>query len=101
MKKRKRISSDEKVIEAIREILWMARRYADGRLTFSALSFNDAYDVLRDCFGDQIEYNNKEVDLTLTGDGKFFPYAQDGQYKELDGSFDCVSGRKYFYEKKK
>lgn len=83
-------SDEEKVKYAIKEILWMSRRYADGRRTFAATSFNDAYDTLRDIFGEAIEYNDisKWKDETLTSDGKYFPYAQDGQ-------FDAVGKRKY------
>ena len=83
----------QKVVFAIKEILWMARRYADGRRTFAATNFNDAYDTLRDIFDVDIEYNNIDewVDQTLTDNGAYFPYAQDGQ-------FDCVTGRKYLVE---
>ena len=80
-----------KIAEAIKEIVWMARRYADGRQTFSARSFNDAYDVLRDVFGEGIEFT-KYKDLTLTEDGAFFPYAQDGGDRKY---FDAVRDRKY------
>lgn len=69
----------------------MARRYADGRQTFSASSFNDAYDKLRDKYGDGIEFN-KNPDPALTEQGAFYPYAQDGGNRIM---FDCVGGRKY------
>lgn len=81
----------QKVAEAIKNIIWMARRYADGRRTFAAKDFNDAYDVLRDFFGDEID-NLDNIDSTLTENGKYFPYAQ-------DGDFDCITGRKYILNK--
>lgn len=88
------IATNQKIKNAIKEILWMARRYADGRQTFAATSFNDAYDLLRDEFGEDIEYNkiNEWKDHTLTEGGRYFPYAQDGGGQ----MFDCVSGRKYY-----
>ena len=78
---------------AIRELVWMARRYADGRQTFAATTFNNAYDVLRDIYGDEIEIKDGIVDATLTEKGKFFPYAQDGGDRKM---FDAVKGRKYY-----
>ncbi len=88
------IATNQNIKNSIKEILWMARRYADGRQTFAATSFNDAYDLLRDEFGEDIEYNkiSEWKDQTLTENGKYFPYAQDGGGQ----MFDCVSGRKYY-----
>lgn len=45
----------EKIKEAVKEILWMARRYANGRKTYAPSLFNDAYDILRSEFGDGID----------------------------------------------
>jgi len=81
--------------KAVREIIYMARRYADGRKSMSVLVFNDSYDQLRDIFGNDIDISH---DIFLSHKGKFFPYAQDGQYEE-NISFDAVSGRKYFPKK--
>lgn len=54
--------------EAINEILWMARRYADGRLTYAPSMFNDAYDSLK-----KMGYiTNEMADDTV----KTYPYAQ-------------------------
>lgn len=82
--------NNESVIAAIGTLIWMARRYADRRRTYAAGAFNDAYDILRDRFGDKLY--DEEPDTVLTGKGKFYPYAQDGDY--LNG-LDCVTGRKY------
>lgn len=49
--------------EAIKDILWMARRYANGRKTYAPGMFNDAYDVLRIEFDDEIDDNFAE-DMT-------------------------------------
>jgi len=86
----------ESIKKAIKEIIYMARRYADGRKSMSVLVFNDSYDQLRDIFGSEIDVPH---DIFLSHKGKFFPYAQDGQYEE-NISFDAVSGRKYFAKKK-
>lgn len=88
------IATNRKMIVAIRDIIWMARRYADGRQTFAATNFNDSYDTLRDIFGEDIECDNgrKYGDSTLLENGKYFPYAQDGGGQ----MFDCVTGRKYY-----
>ena len=54
--------------EAINEILWMARRYADGRLTYAPSMFNDAYDSLKN----RGYITNERTDDTV----KTYPYAQ-------------------------
>jgi hypothetical protein len=88
------IKETNKIKDAVKEIVWMARRYADGRSTFAPTSFNDAYDILYSVFGEDIEYNKNEIDKTLTDGGKFFPYAQDGMSNVSDG-FNAVIGRKH------
>jgi len=62
----------------------------------SVLVFNDSYDQLRDILGKDIDVHH---DTFLSHKGKFFPYAQDGQY-DKNISFDAVSGRKYFAQKR-
>ena len=97
--KKKEIKIDpekwELIKKALKEIIYMARRYADGRKSMSVLIFNDSYDQLRDIFGNEIDVPH---DIFLSHKGKFFPYAQDGQHEE-NISFDAVSGRKYFPKK--
>jgi len=97
--KKKEIKIDpekwELIKKAVREIIHMARRYADGSKSMAVLVFNDSYDQLRDIFGNDIDISH---DIFLSHKGKFFPYAQDGQYEE-NISFDAVSGRKYFPKK--
>lgn len=45
----------KKITEAIADLVWMARRYSNGRLTGAPSIFNDSYDTLRDFFGPQID----------------------------------------------
>lgn len=80
----------QEVQELISQIIWMARRYADGRRTYAPDSFNRAYDGLRDIFGAEID--TAFEDTTLTEGGKYFPYA-------FDHSVDVISRRKYRVEK--
>ncbi len=62
-----------KLKQAIKELVWMARRYANGRQTYATQSFNDAYDVLRTEFGDEIESPSEQKH-----EFPDFPYATDG-----------------------
>lgn len=70
------------------ELIHWARRYADRRCTFVPLEFNRIYDEIMDKypFLKEHEFHDK----TLTSDGKFFPYAQDGMYNEKTGLFDSM-----------
>lgn len=61
--------------EAIKNIIWMARRYADGRQTYAVNMFNESYDILKKELGD---IDLIKHDKTLTEQGKYFPYAYDG-----------------------
>lgn len=45
----------DKIKTAVKDILWMARRYANGRKTGAPSTFNDSYDILRSEFGDDID----------------------------------------------
>ena len=63
----------KKLTKAVKDILWMARRYANGRQTYAVSMFNDAYDVLRDELGEEIESPSEEKHETPN-----FPYATDG-----------------------
>lgn len=64
-------------------LLWMARRYADGRSTYSPYVFNECYEYIKRL--------NLEIIDTETPDEtcKFFPYAQDGMYDEKTGYYDA------------
>jgi hypothetical protein len=43
-----------KIKQAVKEILWMARRYADGRATYAPQLFNEAQKVLQEFFGEDV-----------------------------------------------
>ena len=71
------------------ELIYWARRYCDGRSTYSTSSFNQLYDKI-------VQLNPtisiKEIDQfdpTLTDNGKYWPYAQDGMYNPKNGSYDA------------
>ena len=55
---------------AIKDIVWMARRYADGRKTYAPSMFNDAYDALRSQGYTEDENADEAV--------KSYPYASYG-----------------------
>lgn len=55
-KNRAELITRTKVIKsAIKDILYMARRYANGRQSYAPDLFNSAYDILRSQFGDDID----------------------------------------------
>jgi hypothetical protein len=64
----------------LRELIYWARRYCDGRSTYAPSSFNE---ILKNIL---LSYPNIEkniqVDSTLTDEGKYWPWAQDGMYKD-------------------
>ena len=64
--------------EMFKEIFWMARRYAEGRRTFSATTVNDIYDCYCEKYGADWDHE----DVTLPN----WPYASDGDHKltEMD-----------------
>lgn len=62
----------EKLLEIIIDFHWMARRYADGRRTYSTGLFNDHTRVLQ----------SMEVPLHTTGDNALF--ARDGMGRAYD-----------------
>lgn len=77
----KEIPISYEALNAIREIIWMARRYADGRATYAPSMFNNAYDVLRTQLGNVLDVNKDTICSA-------FPYA-------VDARFDVVSHRPY------
>ena len=65
----------------------MARRYCDCRATYAPSQFNKLYDKI-------VQLNPKirerdQFDHTLKDQGKYWPYAQDGQYDEKTGSYEA------------
>ena len=67
------------ILKAVQDIVWMARRYAHGRMTYAPSMFNDAYDVLRDYLGKEIDTKRDQVVGT-------FPYAQYGEVNKYNVS---------------
>jgi len=70
------------------ELIHWARRYCDGRATFAPSSFNNVYARIRSSYPDLLRCKD-DFDETLLEKGKYWPYAQDGMYKERNGSYDA------------
>lgn len=68
-------------------LLHFARRYCDGRYTFSPITFNNIYDAIADKYA-FIKEMDKE-DKALMHFGAYFPYAQDGGYDPETKRFDA------------
>lgn len=91
----------EKIKEAVKDILWMARRYANGRKTYAPSLFNDAYDILRTEFGDEVDRkgfthtgsNETYYDITIEHT-KDHPYACYDDHTEPDDN-GIFGKRKY------
>lgn len=64
----------EEVKKAIRDIVWMARRYADGRRTYAPSMFNDAYNALVRELGNFERENDPD---NAPDRIKNYPYASD------------------------
>lgn len=60
---------------AISEIVWMARRYAEGRHTYASTLFNESYDILQKEIGfkDEVISNGTEDEM------ENFPHATRGK----------------------
>ena len=72
------------------DLIYYARRYCDGRATYAPSEFNAIYQRIRSENPDFIrKYDH--FDPTLTLEGTFFPYAQDGMYNENNGSYDAIN----------
>lgn len=78
------ITRTTRLQQAVKDILWMARRYADGRRTYAPSMFNDAYDILREELGDEIDSQHATdqtgtefYDITIEH-SKDHPYALHG-----------------------
>jgi hypothetical protein len=70
---------NREITKAVKDILWMARRYVNDRQTYAPRMFNDAYDVLRCELGEGIETPSEEKHEFLN-----FPYATDGGGKDFN-----------------
>lgn len=66
----KKEESKTDVLMAVKDIIWMARRYADGRRTYAPDMFNEAQKKLVDTLGMNVIGNEDKV-------VKDFPYATD------------------------
>ena len=69
------------------DLIHAARRYADFRCTYAAFSFNRLYDAL--IKEHPILAQMDILDETLMERGKYFPYAQDGNFNSESGAFDA------------
>jgi len=81
------MSMTKEETQAIKDIIWMARRYANGRKTYAVSLFNDAYDTIRDSIGDSLEqpYDPDQDEMN------YYPYAEDG----MERFNESVKDRKY------
>lgn len=82
----------------LRQLIAWARRYCDYRMTFAPHIFNELYDNLV-----QLNPILKEIDVydeILFDHGKFWPYAQDGNYNEVTGHFDARPNMKSYKNNK-
>ncbi len=70
------------------DLIFYARRYCDGRSTYAPSEFNKIYKRIRRNFPDFIRCKDK-FDITLMDNGKYWPYAQDGQFDEKRELFDA------------
>ena len=80
-------------LEDVLELIHWARRYCDGRATYARSRFNQLYDKIVQ-LNPTISIKEKDqFDQTLKDKGKYWPYAQDGQYNEKTGSYDAIPMR--------
>ena len=80
------------ITKQVAEILWMARRYADGRLTYAPQMFNDAYDALKELLGDGVDL--KPDDATVSAfPYAFNPYDSDNDLDDARSGFVKARGR--------
>lgn len=92
----------ERAKTAVTAILWMARRYANERMTYSPSMFNDAYDTLRDLFGDEVDNNHAfDMEGTVYYDisilhSRWHPYAVYGSEGKPSQSNDELPRRKFY-----
>lgn len=70
------------------DLIHWARRYCDGRRTYAPSRFNQLYEYI-------VHLNPKlkekdYFDETLMEKGRYWPYAQDGQYDSNTGHYDAI-----------
>lgn len=78
-----------KLTRAIKDILWMARRYSEGRSTYAPEMFNDSYDIIRDILGEEVDKTIDPSDII-----KNWPYATDGGVM-VGNDYQQLPKRKY------
>ena len=80
--------SDIKIKDTLlMKLIYWARRYCDGRRTEAPHSFNEIY---MDLITNSPHLTSLDPsDFTLTNSGKYFPYAQDGDFSEDSPAFDA------------
>ena len=69
------------------DILFYARRYCDRRATYAPSEFNRIYENIRSANPGFLDKYDSPKDRTLMDDGRFWPHAQDGWFK--DGRCDA------------
>jgi hypothetical protein len=85
--KNKHPETVEITVQQLLDLIHWSRRYADYRTTYVPSDFNRMYDAImaEHPFLAELEKD----DETLMERGKYFPYAQDGNYNSDTGVFDA------------
>ena len=71
------------------ELIYWARRYCDGRSTYAPSRFNQLYENTEQLNPTLSIKEKDQFDPTLTDEGKYWPYAQDGMFNEKTGAYDA------------
>ncbi len=66
--------------QVILDLIHWARRYCDRRMTYASTDFNRIYKYIISKYPELKD----EFDHTLMNQGKYWPYAQHGQYDETN-----------------
>jgi|GEM_PF-4561465 hypothetical protein len=74
--------------EDLLDLIHWARRYCDKRCTGVAHQFNGIYKRLRSAYPDLLRTRDL-FDKTLMNNSEFWPYAQDGDFKDENGGYDA------------
>lgn len=82
----------EQIKQAVIDIIWMARRYSNGRATYAPGMFNEAYDVLR-----RVLFKGKPIDrsIDITEDVVYFPYSGGRDFSGKMSLDEPIGGLKY------
>lgn len=89
--KKMRNKMNEKIVvdkHIVLEMVFWARRYCDQRATYAPTDFNKMYKTLEHDYP-EIFPSQDQKDKTLMHGGKYWPYAQDGMYREDQRGFDA------------